>query len=185
MAKIKNWLRKENLDKITAWASDRTKSVSDIADLMGISASTLHLWLKEKSEIKEAFENGRIVVDDCAENQFMKMCFGYNVKIKKPHKVRRYTFDEKGRRVEEFEEFVQVEEEMHIPASWPALQVYLFNRMPDRYRPINLLAPPDDDEKNITGVVEMPAIVIPQEVEDAEIVEESSAQESSAQESLN
>ena len=172
MAKISNWQRKENLEKITQWASDRTKSIADIAHMMGISASTLHLWLKEKEEIKEAFENGRVVVDDCAENQFMKMCFGYNVPIKKPHKVRRYKLDEKGRRVEEYEEFVQVEEEIHIPASWPALQVYLFNRMPDRYRPINMLAPPDDDENNATGVVEMPAVVMPEEVEEAEIVED-------------
>ena len=172
MAKIKNWLRKENLDKITAWASDRTKSVSDIASLMGISASTLHLWMKEKSEIKEAFDNGRVVVDDCAENQFMKMCYGYNVTVKKPKKVRRYRFDENGKKVEEFEEYIQVEEEMHIPPCWPALQMYLLNRMPDRYRPTNMIAPPDDDEKNITGVVEMPAIIMPEEVEDAEIVGE-------------
>lgn len=174
MTKISEWQKKENLEKITGWASDRTKTVADIAHLMGISASTLHLWLKEKEKIRKAFDDGRVVVDDCAENQFMKMCFGYNVRVKKPKKVRRWRLDENGKRVEEFEEFVEVEEEIHIPPCWPALQTYIFNRMPDKYRPPNAIAPPDDDEKSPTGVVEMPAVIIPEEpedVEEAEIVE--------------
>ena len=174
MAKKNKWKEEENLNQITEWASDRTKTVADIARLMGISASTLHLWLKDDEEIKRAFDDGRVLVDDCAENQFMKMCFGYNTTVLKPHKVRRWRLDENGKRVEEFEEFIQVEEEIYIPPSWPALQMYLVNRMPERWRPINMIAPPDDDEKKPTGVVEMPAVVEPtppEEIEDAEIVE--------------
>lgn len=174
MAKINKWKKEGNLKRITEWASDRTKTVADIARLMGISASTLHVWLKDDEEIKKAFDDGRVLVDDCAENQFMKMCFGYNVRVKKPKKVRRWRLDENGKRVEEFEEFIEVEEEIHIPPCWPALELYILNRMPDKYRPKNLIAPPDDDEKKPTGVVEMPAVVEltpPEEIEDAEIVE--------------
>ena len=171
MTKISEWQKKENLEKITDWASDRTKTVADIAHLMGISPSTLHLWLKERKKIKKAFDDGRVLVDDCAENQFMKMCFGYNVRVKKPKKVRRWKLDEKGKRVEEYEEYIEVDEEIHIPACWPALQVYLLNRMPDKYRPINAIEAPEDDDENKAGVVIMPEIEMPkEEIIDAEIV---------------
>lgn len=175
MTKISAWQKEENLEKITDWASDRTKTVADIAHMMGISASTLHLWLKDDEKIKKAFDDGRVLVDDLAENQFMKLCFGYKERIKKPHKVKRWKLDEKGRRIEEYEEFIDVEEEIYVPPCWPALQTYIFNRMPEKYRPANAIAPPEDDDKNPTGVVVMPEVITPvepEEIQEAEIVED-------------
>lgn len=173
MAKVNKWLKPKNLEQITAWASDRGKAIPDIARLMDISPSTLHNWLNTYPLIKEAFEEGRKVVDDHAENQFMKMCFGYNVTVEKPKKVRRWKLDKNGKRIEEFEEYVQVPEEIHIPPCWPALQTYIFNRMPDKYRPINAVLPPGNEDEEITGVVEMPMIEEAEagEIADAEIVE--------------
>lgn len=158
VAKINKWLKEKNLEQITQWAGKCTNTVSDIAKKMGISASTFYEWKSKYPEIEEAFENGRRSVDENVESEFFKSCFGRREKVKKAHKVKRWKLDGKGRRIEEYEEFVLVEEEVFIPPVWAAQEFYLLNRMPERYRAKNAVLPPakDDDEKN--GVVMLPEV---------------------------
>ena len=67
MSKVDKWLKDKNLQKITEWARDSGKTISDIASLMGISSSTFYEWKSKYPEIDEAFENGRKIVPDCVK----------------------------------------------------------------------------------------------------------------------
>ena len=163
MAKVDKWLKPKNLKQLTEWAKDKNKNISDIAALMGISASTFYNWKDKYPEIEDAFEEGRRVLDEKVENSFFDMCVGFTKKVKKVYKLRRKEF-ENGKVVAEYEELVKEDEEEYIPPSVAAQKFYLCNRMPDRYRPENAALPPGDDESN-TGVVVMP------EIEEAEIIE--------------
>lgn len=170
MAKVDKWLKKKNLEQITAWARNKNYNISDIASLMGISASTFYEWKKNNPEIEAAFEEGRRVLDEKVENSFFDMCVGFTKTVKKVFKLRRKEYNENGKVIAEYEELVDREEEEYIPPSVAAQKFYLCNRMPDRYRPETAVLPPgkDDDEKK-TGVVELPTVH--EEVIDAEIVE--------------
>lgn len=166
MAKVDKWLKEKNLKKITEWAEDKHNTVADIARNMGISPSTLHRWLKEYEEIHRAFEDGRKTVDGEVENSFFKMCIGYHEKVIKTQKVKRYKLDDKGKRIEEYEEFVPVEEEVYIPPSVAAQKFYLCNRMPDKYMPETKALP--ESEENGSGVVLMPEVIELEQNEDGE-----------------
>ncbi len=173
MSKVDKWLKDKNLQKITEWARDSRKTISDIARLMGISSSTFYEWKSKYSEIDEAFENGRKVVDENVESEFFKSCFGRREKIKKAHKVRRWELDEKGKRIAEYEEIILVEEEIFLPPVWAAQEFYLLNRMPEKYRAKNAVLPPGKDNDEAIGVVMLPEIIEPEAEEtfDAEIIE--------------
>lgn len=171
MAKVDKWLKKKNLEQITEWAKDKNNNISDIAALMGISASTFYKWKNERVEISDAFEEGRKVLDEKVENSFFDMCVGFTKTVKKVFKLRRKEYNENGKVIAEYEELVDREEEEYIPPSVTAQKFYLCNRMPDRYRPENAVLLPGDDDEKITGVVEMPAV---EDVIEAEIIEKES-----------
>ena len=156
MAKIDKWLKKKALEQITLWASDKNNTIDAIAKKMNISASTFYKWLNSYPEINEAFENGRRGVDEEVESAFFKMCTGYHEKVLKVHKVKHCKF-ENGKKVEEFEELITVEEEQYIPPSVVAQKFYLCNRMSDRYRPERAELPSTNDDES-GGVVELPVV---------------------------
>ena len=171
MAKVDTWLKKKSLKKLTDWAKDKNNNISDIAALMGISASTFYKWKNEYEEIADAFEEGRKALDERVENAFFDMCTGFHVKVKKTFKLKRKEFNENGKVIAEYEELVEAEDEEYVPPSVAAQKFYLCNRMPDRYRPENAVLLPGDDE-GITGVVEMPAVE--ENVIEAQIIEKAS-----------
>lgn len=175
MAKVKDWLKKKNLEQLTKWARNKNYNISDIASLMGISASTFYKWKNEYPEIEEAFEEGRRVLDEKVEKSFFDMCTGFTKKVVKVFKVRRKEFGDNGKVIAEYEELVERKEDEYIPPSVTAQKFYLCNRMPDRYRPENATLPAGRDDEAITGVVEMPAVVEAEEeneVIEAEIIDE-------------
>ena len=174
MAKVKDWLKKKNLEQLTEWARNKNYNISDIASLMGISASTFYKWKSEHPKIEEAFEEGRRVLDEKVENSFFDMCTGFTKKVIKVFKVRRKEYNENGKVIAEYEELVEKEEEEYIPPSVTAQKFYLCNRMSDRYKPENAVLPAGKDDETYTGVVEMPAVAELKEndVIEAEIVTE-------------
>lgn len=168
MAKVDKWLKTKNLQRITEWARNKDYNISDIARLMGISASTFYAWKSEYPEIEEAFEEGRRVLDEKVENSFFDMCVGFVQKVKKHYKIRRKEFNENGKVIAEYEELVEKENEEYIPPSVTAQKFYLCNRMPDRYRPETAVLPPGKDDENVSGVVMLPGV---DDIVEAEIVE--------------
>lgn len=172
MAKVDKWLKPKGLKQITEWAKDEKLNISDIASLMGISSSTFRKWRQDYKEIHEAFEEGRKVVDEKVENSFFKMCVGFKEKVKKMHKVKRKEFDDNGKVIAEYEEFVEVEEEQYIPPSVVAQKFYLCNRMNDKYRIESGVLNQIEEEEGSTGVVMLPEIVEHnEEIIEAEVVE--------------
>ena len=129
---IKWWCKKENLDKLQAWAA-KGLAMREIAEMMGISRSTLYEWINKSQDISDSCARGCAEADENVEGALFKKCMGYNAIIKKPMKVRRIRY-ENGRKVEECEEIVEVSEEVHVPADSNAQKFWLINRQPDRWQ---------------------------------------------------
>ena len=76
VAKIEQWLEKENLAKLSDWGK-RGLSFEEIALRMGIGVSTLYNWRKRYAEIEEALNKGREVADVKVENALFKRAVGF------------------------------------------------------------------------------------------------------------
>ena len=81
MAKGKyyKWLEPDNLVLLEAWARDGLTD-EQIAENMGISASTLYDWKNKYSDISESLKRGKEVVDVLVENALFKRALGYEYK---------------------------------------------------------------------------------------------------------
>ena len=170
MAKIGKWLKPKNLDIVRELASRSDMTISAIAKKMGISPSTFYYWMNEHEKFREAFDEGRRTVDEEVESSFFKLCTGFKEKVIKPQKVKRTEFDDRGRKIE-YEEFVDVEEEVYIKPDVTAQKFYLTNRKPEKWKNDTKDLAFVGDENN-TGVVMIPEVEEPPEdVIEAEIVE--------------
>ena len=78
MAKGKyiDWIEPEGLLKLEGWARDGLVD-EQIAQNVGIAASTLYEWKKQYPEISEALKKGKEVVDRQVENALLKRALGY------------------------------------------------------------------------------------------------------------
>ena len=78
MAKGKyiDWIEPEGLLKLEGWARDGLVD-EQIAQNIGIAASTLYVWKKQYPEISEALKKGKEVVDRQVENALLKRALGY------------------------------------------------------------------------------------------------------------
>ena len=78
MAKGKyiDWIEPEGLLKLEGWARDGLVD-EQIAQNIGIAASTLYEWKKQYPEISEALKKGKEVVDRQVENALLKRALGY------------------------------------------------------------------------------------------------------------
>ena len=158
MAKIKKWLKPKSLELIRELAGNKENTIAKIAAKMGISPSTFYNWLNDYQEIRESFEDGRKRVDEEVEGSFFKMCTGYHESVTEMQKIRRCKFNENGKKIEEFEEFIPVEKDVYVQPSVAAQKLYLVNRMPEKYRPENAVVLPDEND-NDGGVVMLPEII--------------------------
>lgn len=75
--KYQEWLEKDNLIKIEAWARDGLTD-EQISKNMGIAYSTLRVWRDKYPPISAALKRGKEVVDIEVENQLLKRALGYN-----------------------------------------------------------------------------------------------------------
>lgn len=78
MAKGKyiDWIEPEGLLKLEGWARDGLVD-EQIAQNIGIAASTLYEWKNQYPEISEALKKGKEVVDRQVENALLKRALGY------------------------------------------------------------------------------------------------------------
>ena len=74
--KYSEWLTKDGLLRISAWARDGLTD-EDIAKKMSINVSTLYEWKKKYPEINEALKNGKDIADIAVENALYKRAVGY------------------------------------------------------------------------------------------------------------
>lgn len=123
---------KANLFLIEMWCKDGMLE-SDIAKNLDVSVSTLEKHKKEHSELRQALQKGKEIVDYEVENSLYKKCVGHYVKEGKAFKCKEVYYDDEGNRCER--ETVQVVEvDVFIPPDTMAIAIWLNNRKPERWR---------------------------------------------------
>ena len=117
--KYKEWLEPEGLLKIEGWARDGLID-EQIAQNIGIAASTLYEWKNQYPEISEALKKGKEVVDRQVENALLKRALGYKYEEIKTEET------EEGKKVT-----VTIKE---VVPDVTAQIFWLKNRKPDQWR---------------------------------------------------
>lgn len=132
-SKVKYWLTSEGLTLLSGWAREGLTD-EQIAEKINISRSTLSEWKNKYSDISDTLKKNKEIIDYEVENALLKKCFGYNEKVLKNVKLKRVEYNEKGYKEREYEEIVEVYDEVHIPADTTAEIIWLKNRQPDKWR---------------------------------------------------
>lgn len=119
-----DWEDEDGLLLLRSWAQDGCTQ-QDIAARMGISSQRLKSWRKKHPLINNALMQGRELVDYKVESALLKSALGY-----KKTEVRVTTIMRHGKLVETQKEVFKTEQ----PPSVQAIQVWLYNRCPDKWR---------------------------------------------------
>lgn len=119
-----DWEDEDGLLLLRSWAQDGCTQ-QDIAARMGISSQRLKSWRKKHPLINNALMQGRELVDYKVESALLKSALGY-----KKTEVRVTTIMRYGKLVETQKEVLETEQ----PPSVAAIQVWLYNRCPDKWR---------------------------------------------------
>lgn len=124
---VNDWLEPDGLLLLESWARDGCV-VEDIATRVGVHVSTFRGWMSKYPEIKKAINNGRELVDYKVENALLKSALGY-----KTREVRVVATIRNGKVVKEEKETVDKEFAPNVGA----IQTWLYNRRPDKWKPTN------------------------------------------------
>lgn len=103
----------DNLDKIKAWIANGV-TIKQIADNLHISKQTLYKYLHETEEGLDIIKNSRQPAVEDLENTLYTSARGYVRTVTKYVKLKRCEYEE-GRKVREWEELVECEEEVYFP----------------------------------------------------------------------
>lgn len=142
--KYKDWLTKEGLLKIGAWARDGLTK-EQIAHNIGISRSTFNEWCNKYPDISDTLKKDKAVADIQVENSLFKKAVGFTVKCKKAIKVKNVTYRD-GKRLKEEEHIEYADEDIYVPPDTAAAIFYLKNRMPEKWK--------DKQEVKVDGSLE-------------------------------
>lgn len=135
---LDDWLEADGLMLLESWARDGY-TIEEIATRVGISKECLYRWMGKHSEIKQAINTGRELVDYKVENALLKSALGYKTK-----EVKVTTLMRGGRVIETTKERVEKEQAPNVTAC----QVWLYNRLPKKWKNMNrvgLVEEMDDD----------------------------------------
>lgn len=103
-----------NLDNIEKWTSNGL-TMKQIAANLGISDRTLYRHkLSEGSHLSQSIKNGRQVAVEQLENSMYNSALGYERTVRKHVKVKHCIYDN-GKKAEEWEEMVEVEDTQYYP----------------------------------------------------------------------
>lgn len=130
--KYAEWLSKEGLLKLEAWARDGLND-EQISKNLGIKPSTLYEWKNKYPEISEALKRGKEIVDIEVENTLLSKALGFKESVIKAFKVKNIIYDD-GKKVSEKEEIIYANEEVYIPPDTTSIIFWLKNRKPDTWR---------------------------------------------------
>lgn len=118
--KYHDWMTPEGLLKVEGWARDGLID-EQIAQNMGIRATTLYDWKKRFPQFSEALKRGKEIVDRQVENALLKRALGYEYEEVK----------------EKFEGGIMTERTVtkkEVVADTTAQIFWLKNRKPDTWR---------------------------------------------------
>lgn len=159
------WLEEDNLMLIECWARDGY-TFQDIANKIGIAVSTLRTWREQYPEFNEALKRGREIIDYKVENALLKSALGYKTKEVKVTTTMRY-----GKVVETVKEVTDKEQAPNVSA----IQCWLFNRLPDKWKKNrdNLIELDEEDTKIQVTVTRASQLTKPSaQPDDAEEIDE-------------
>lgn len=133
------WLEEDNLMLLECWARDGY-TFQDVANKIGIDISALKKWRVQYPEIDRALKKGREIIDYKVENALLKSALGYKTKEVKVTTTMRY-----GKVVETIKEVTDKEQAPNVYA----IQCWLYNRLPDKWKKNrdNLIELDDEDTK--------------------------------------
>lgn len=103
-----------NLDKIEEWTANGL-TMKQIAANLGISDRTLYRHkLSADSQLSQTIKKGRQVAVEEIENSMYKSATGFTRKVKKYAKLKHVEY-ENGKKLKEWEEMREYEEEVYYP----------------------------------------------------------------------
>ena len=137
-----DWLEEDNLMLLECWARDGY-TFEDIANRIGISYSALRAWRKQYPDIDKALKAGREIVDYKVENALLKSALGYKTK-----EVKITTTYRHGKVVETIKEVTDKEQAPNVSA----VQCWLYNRLPKKWKNMNSRANILDDMDEDTSI---------------------------------
>ena len=132
-ALYKKWITPDALAKIKSWAESGLTD-TEIAEQIGISRKTLYEWEKKYPEFKDVLTRAKRQSNDKVVGALYKRATGYTETIKKMQKIRKVKYDKTGKKISEVEEFVPIEEQVHVPADVTAQKFWLTNRDPENWK---------------------------------------------------
>lgn len=127
VATIQEWLEPDGLLLLESWTRDGM-TIDQVAAKIGVHKATLRSWMAKHPEIKKAVNNGRELVDYKVENALLKSALGYKTK-----EVKVITTIRNGKIVKEEKEVLDKEFAPNVGA----IQTWLYNRRPDKWKPAN------------------------------------------------
>lgn len=133
VGKYARWLEPDGLLLLTAWARDGLND-EQIAKKCGIGVRTLYDWKKAHPQISQALTRGKEPYDVEVENALRSRALGYTAPVRKTFKIRRVEYDERGRKIAEYETLEVGIDEVHVPADVNAQKFWLANRKSDVWR---------------------------------------------------
>lgn len=137
---VDQWLEDDNLMLIECWARDGC-TMSDIANRIGISRSTLTTWRNKYKEIDKAIKTGKEIVDYKVENALLKSALGYTTKEIKVTLGKRII---NGQTIQITKEVTTKE----VAPNVSACMAWLCNRMPDKWKRNRIEKEIIEDEEN-------------------------------------
>lgn len=121
------WLDEDRLCLLEGWARDGY-TYAEVAQRIGVSVPQLTKMRKEYPEIAEALRKGREIVDYKVESALLKSALGYRTK-----ETTIITVLRNGKMVETTRQTVTKD----VQPSVQACQVWLYNRLPDKWKNMN------------------------------------------------
>lgn len=137
-----DWLEEDNLMLLECWTRDGY-TFEDIANKIGITMNTLRWWRKQYPEINEALKKGREIIDYKVENALLKSALGYKTK-----EVKVITTMRHGKVIETIKEVTDKEQAPNVSA----IQCWLYNRLPQKWKNMNSRANILDDIDEDTSI---------------------------------
>lgn len=134
--KIDYWLTQDGLTLLTGWARQGLSN-AQIAKNMGVGESTFYEWKAKHSDILEAIQKGKEVVDFEVENALLKRALGYTAEETKTY----MKDDGEGKKTKHVEKTNK-----HIASDATSMIFWLKNRQPQSWR--------DRKETELSGQVD-------------------------------
>ena len=166
-----DWLEEDNLMLLECWTRDGY-TYEDIANKIGISYSTLRKWRKEYPDIDKALKAGREIIDYKVENALLKSALGYKTKEVKVTTTMRH-----GKVVETIKEVTDKEQAPNVSA----IQCWLYNRLPNKWKNMNSRANILDDMDEDTSI----HVTVTRATKNTNSIESESSEDKEWQEEIN